>query len=51
MVTTIAKSCYWSGLHSEAEPSDGWTDEEPYAGNKSDATLKWALNLWLALTF
>ena len=31
MVTTIATSCYWSGLHSEAEHGDGWTDEEAYA--------------------
>lgn len=31
MVRTIVTSHDWNVLHSEAEPCEGWTDEEPYA--------------------
>lgn len=31
MVTTIVTSHDWNVLHSEAEPCEGWTDEEAYA--------------------
>ena len=31
MLMTIVMSHDWIGLQSEAEPSEGWTDEEAYA--------------------
>ena len=33
MVRTIVTRHDWTGLHSEAEPCEGWTDEEAYAAN------------------
>lgn len=33
MVMTIVTSHDWNVLHSEAEPCEGWTDEEAYAAN------------------
>ena len=40
----------WSGLHSEAEHGDGWTDEEAYEGWIKEHRFLTSKNLWADLS-
>ena len=40
MLMTIVTSHDWNVLHSEAEPCEGWTDEEAYA-------CDWFIGTWI----